>query len=194
MSVWVVLYQLHRRVNKVTVKLIDNTITNINTHQLLQPTSLDLEQQVILVHKIQVPLPHLCEVGIFYILQNNIVETVYISVYATPTWIHKNIVSPFFSEEKVVSAKCKFPSQGTLWEYDSWRCSSIDAYHLCTTFLIYLDVSGTCGPEDLVDEIKQNDVDSLSHGLVSCTMYHSEMEQEVDSNSTCLRWHSTLDF
>lgn len=68
---------------------------------------------------------------------------------ATPTRIKKNIVSPFLSKEKVQSTKCELPSQVSLGEYDSRRCCCINAYHLCTTFLIDFDVSGAGRPEDL---------------------------------------------
>ena len=76
-----------------------------------------------------------------------------------PTRIKEDIVAPFLSEDKVGCAKCKFPSLVILRECDSWRCSSIQAYHLCAISIIYPDVTGACGPEELGDV---NDAESLN--------------------------------
>ena len=68
-----------------------------------------------------------------------------------PTRIKEDIVASFLSEDKVGCAKCKFPSLASLWECDSWRCSSIQAYHLCAISIMYPDVAGPCGSEELGD-------------------------------------------
>ena len=66
-----------------------------------------------------------------------------------PTRIKEDIVASLCSEDKVGCVKCKFPSLASLWECDSWRCSSIQAYHLCAISIIYSDVTRPCGPEEL---------------------------------------------
>ena len=66
-----------------------------------------------------------------------------------PTRIKEDIVAPFLSENKVGCAKGKYSSLGILWEYDIWGCSSIQAYHFCAISIIYPDVTGACGPEEL---------------------------------------------
>ena len=74
-----------------------------------------------------------------------------------PTRIKEDVVASFLSEDEV-ELESKFPSLAILWEYDIWGCSSIQAYHLCAILIIYSDVTGKCGSEELGNvNIAEND-------------------------------------